>query len=124
MTVAATIDGESMDAKPGPVDRWCGSQHPVDDQVLDSHVAEQGGSSADRAACDARKDIVGILADTVACDRRMELLAGPVDILDTSHGVVEANATLVFQRRLDDVEQLRSAVELELLDCVESDLRH
>lgn len=104
MTVVASVDEGSVDASPDLADKGCDSQRQVDDQVhVDIHEVGQDGSSADRVACDARKDIVGILVDTEACDHRTAPLEVPVDILDTSHEVVAANENLAFQL-LDDVE--------------------
>lgn len=101
----AIADEESERASPVLVDKDCDFQRLVDDLERDSHAelgpcAVERDNSADRAACDDRKDTAGILADTAACAHRRERAVDLVDSREKSR--VVASQPLAF---LDDAER-------------------
>jgi hypothetical protein len=108
----------------------CGSQQLEDvvqvpcfvEEPVDNREVEHD-SSADRAACGARKDIAGILAGMVACDRkeRKGLLVDLVDNLDKIHEAANVIQRFPF---LGDARQSHSEEELKLPGCVESVQEH
>lgn len=83
----AKVDGELERASKADLAGMdCGFRRLAVVLELDSRAGHD--SSADRAACDGRKDIAGILVDTAACGHKMELEVGLAGSQDTNHVAV------------------------------------
>lgn len=110
--LAAEVDGAKERASQGPADKDCdpladGLERDTREELV-AYAAERD-SSADTAACDDHKDIVGIPVDTAACwaayVHSKELWeAVPEDIPDKNHAEASFEAKQEFPC-LDDERQ-------------------